>query len=69
MVQNLGRNKKLIKVGRISEKYDILRFEGKCMALIGNKTKVSLEITPAQRELEARRLNTSKMWIKKRIEK
>ena len=51
MVQKLGRTKKVIKVGEISEKCDILTVEEKETSLIGNKTKVILEINPRQREL------------------
>ena len=59
----------MIKVGKISEKCDILTVEEKRMALIGNKTKRSLEMTPGQRELETRWLKASSMSIKKLIEK
>ena len=50
MVQNIGRNQKMIKVGKTSEKYDILTVEEKLISVIGNKTKRSLEMTPGQRE-------------------
>ena len=56
MVQILGRTKKVIKVRKISEKDDILTFEEKRIALICNKTKIRLEMTPRQRELDSRLL-------------
>ena len=56
MVQNLVRTKKVIKVGEISEKDDILTIEKIIIALILNKIKISLEMTPSQIELELRRL-------------
>ena len=39
MVQKLGRTKKVIKVGKISGKYDILTVEEKWIALIGKRLK------------------------------
>ena len=57
MVQKLGRTKKVIKVGEMSEKYDFLTVEGK----IVNKTKRSLEMTPGKRDLEAIWLKASKI--------
>ena len=47
MVQKLGRTKKVIKFGKVSEKYDILKFEERQIALIG--TTISLEMTPYKR--------------------
>ena len=41
----LGRTKKVIKVGKIRGKYDVLVFEEKRIALIGNKKKINLEMT------------------------
>ena len=58
----------MIKVGINSCKYDILTVEEKRVALIVDDTKISLEMTPYQRELEERCLRASKMWIKKLIE-
>ena len=69
ILQKLGRTKKVIRVGKISEKCDILTVEGERIALVTNKMKRSLEITPSQILLEARWLKVSKMWIKKQIEK
>ena len=40
--KKLGKIKKVIKVGKISEKYDTLTVEEKRIALIGNKTKKAL---------------------------
>ena len=57
--------KKVIKVGNISKKEDILRFEDKSISVIGDKTKRSLGMTPDQRQLEESRLKASNMQIKK----
>ena len=48
VVQKLGRTKKVIKVGKISGKYDILTVEEKWITLIWNRKKRSLEMTPEQ---------------------
>ena len=64
----MGRTKKIIKVGKISGKDDILTVEEKRISLIGHKKKISLEITPEKIGSEARRLKASKMRIKKLIE-
>ena len=69
VVQKLGRTKKVIKVGKISDKYDILPVEEKSVALIRNNIKRRLEMKKWQRELEAIWLKAVKMQIKKRIEK
>ena len=55
MAQKLGRTKKVIKIGKISDKYDIITV-GKKISLFGNETKISLEMTPKQREIQVRRL-------------
>ena len=39
MVQKLGRTKKLIKVGKINGKYDILTVEEKWISIFGNKKR------------------------------
>ena len=57
----------MIKVGKISEKDDVLTVEDKKIDLIGNRTKISLEINPEKREIQARQLKASKMQIKKKI--
>ena len=44
MVQKFGNSQKVVKVGKISFKYDILTVEEKQIALIGKKTKMSLEV-------------------------
>ena len=67
MVQKI--EKKKIKLGKISEKYCILKLEEKRIAFIGNKEKRSFVMTTKQRYIEARRLNESKIQIIKRIEK
>ena len=46
MVQNLGRTKIILRVEEISAKDDILDVEGKELAHIVNKKKISLEMTP-----------------------
>ena len=42
MVQKIWKNQKSDQSWEISEKYDILTVEEKSIALIGNKTKISL---------------------------
>ena len=44
----LGRTKKAIKVGNISEKDDNLIFEEKLISFIGNNIKRSLEMNPGK---------------------
>ena len=48
MVQKLGITKKVIKVGKISGKSDILTVEDKRIALIVKNKKISLGMTPIQ---------------------
>ena len=55
----------MIKVGEISEKYDILTAEEKRITLIGNKTKRIFEMNPRQMKLEERRLKALYIWIRK----
>ena len=55
----------MIKVGKFSEKDDIVAVEEKRISLIRNKTRRILELTPEQRELETRWSKESKMQIKK----
>ena len=57
----IGRNKKVLKVGKISAKDDILTVQEKKPACI--------DITPCQIEVEAQRLKAVKIGIRKRIEK
>ena len=57
MDQQLGRTKEVIKVGKTSEKDDIITVEEKRIRIIGNKTKRSLEMNPRQRELYVMWLN------------
>ena len=56
MIQKLGRTKKVIKVGKIRENYDVLTAEEKRIYLIGDKTKISLVMMTSKRELDTRRL-------------
>ena len=63
----IGRNKKVLKVGKISAKDDILTFQEKQAAHIGNNPKISLGITPCQIEVKAQRLKAVKIGIRKRI--
>ena len=46
MAQKLERTRKVIKIGEIGDEYEILTVEVKQIALIGNDTKRSLEMTP-----------------------
>ena len=69
MVQKLGITKKVIKVGKISGKSDILTVEDKRIALIINKTKISLGMTPIQIQIEAGRLKAAKIRFKNKTEK
>ena len=61
-----GNNKKIIKVEKISGKYDILTVEEKRVTLIGNNKKRSIEITPWKRVTESIRLKTARLHINKR---
>ena len=65
----MGRTKKAIKVGKISEKDEILTLEEKRISLIENKTKRIIEMSSYKRELDSRRAMASSMWINKLIEK
>ena len=56
-----GGEKIVLKVGRISTKNDIFTVQEKQQARIGNKTKIILEFTPYQREIEVWQLKASKM--------
>ena len=69
MVQNINNNQKSDKGWEISGKYDILTVEEELIPLIGKSTKIRLEMTLKQREIEMRRFNVSKVHIKKQIEK
>ena len=64
-----GGEKIVLKVGRISTKNYILTVQEKQQARIGNKTKIILEITPYQREIEVWQLKASKMRMEKRVKK
>ena len=66
MVQKTKKNQKVIKFEKISGKDCILTVKEKPIALIWNNTKKSLETTQTKRELVARRLNTSKIQIRKK---
>ena len=69
MVQKIGRNKKDLKVGKISTKYGILTVQEKKVAHDINKIKIILEMNPWKIEVEARRLKESNMSIDKQMEK
>ena len=45
MVQILGSNKKVIKVGKIDGNCDVLTVEGELIAVNGNDTKRVIEMT------------------------
>ena len=49
MAQKLGKSKRVIKVRKISAKYDILTIQDKQQAIIVNKTKRNLETTQRER--------------------
>ena len=53
MVQHISMNKKCDQGQGNCGKDKILTFQEKIVALIGNKTKISLEMNPRQRELES----------------
>ena len=57
----------MIKLGKISERDEILIVEEKRLPLIGNRTKRSLEMNPKQRELEEMWLKESNMRTKRKI--
>ena len=59
----------MIKIGGICNKYDILTIQEKRVALVGNKTKIILEMVPQKIELEARLLKAATIRINKMIEK
>ena len=65
----MGRTERVLKVGKISAKDDILTVQEKQRSRIGNRTKRSLEMTARKIEPEERRLKAAKMRTKKRIEK
>ena len=67
--KTLGRTKKVIKVGRISAKDDILTVKERKVSHIVNNTKLSLEMTSSKREADSRQLKVANMRIKKRIKK
>ena len=68
MIEKLGRTKKVIKVGKISDEDNKLTVGKKQVAHI-KKMKKSLETNPLQIELYTRWLKAAKMRIKKIIEK
>ena len=61
LFKKLGRTKKVIKVEKISRKYDILTVEK--IAFIENKMKRIIEMNLKQIEIEARRLKAKNMQI------
>ena len=56
-IKQLVRTDKIIKLERTSVKYYILTVRDKEQAHRVNKTKISLEMTPCQRDIEPRRTN------------
>ena len=69
VVQKLGRTRRVLKVGKMSTKYDILTFQEGKISHRGNKTNTILEMTTRKIEMEALQLKTAKMHTKKRIKK
>ena len=63
-LKKLGRTKNVIKVGKISEKYDMLTIEEKIISYL-KYYKISLEMTPSQSKLEARKFKASNIQIDK----
>ena len=63
----MGRTERVLKVGKISAKDDILTVQEKQRSRIDNRKKRSLEMTPRKIEPEKRRLKAAKMQTKKRI--
>ena len=64
----IDKNKKNLKVGKVGDKDNILTVQKKKVVHIGNNTKISLEMTPRQREAETQRLKVAKMRMRKLIE-
>ena len=69
IIQKIGKTLKINQGWEIIEKNDILIAEDKLISFIVDKTKRILYMNPRQIQLDAGRLKTSKMRIKKRIEK
>ena len=69
MIKCFLKNQKVIKIGEICNKYDILTLQEKRVALIGNKTNIILEMAPQKIELEALLLKAATIRINKMIEK
>ena len=68
MVQKLEREKRVLKVGEISDKNDILTIQEKLRAHIGIRTNRSIVMDPWQIYILARRLKAAKIYMSKRIE-
>ena len=66
--KNLER-KKILKVGKIGAKDEILTVQEKKIGNIGNDKRRSLEMTPWKREVEVWWLRVDKMKIKKKPKK
>ena len=60
----IGRNKKVLKVGKTGVKYDILIVQEKQLARIVNNKKITLEMNTWKREVEARWLKEFSMRMK-----
>ena len=67
MVQKIGITERVLKVGKMSAKNDILTVQYKQRAHIGNKKKRSLEITTQEIELEAHRLKVDNINMKNKL--
>ena len=68
VVQKVGKNRKVFKVGKIGAKYDILTVQERSISHIGNKTKRSLEMNSWKKEVDKLWLKVNKIQMKKKIE-
>ena len=55
VVQQIGKNKENLNVGKSCDKGNFLKVQAKRVALIDSMIKLSIDMTPRQREEEARR--------------
>ena len=67
--QKLVITKKLLRVGKLSGKYDTLTVQEKQRSHKGNKTKITLKMYTWQIEIEANQLKTVKMRSEKQTVK
>ena len=65
MVQKLGRTKRVLKIGEIGAKYDIVTVKEKKIAHRGNNTRRRLKMASWNKEVEALYLKASNIRINK----